>query len=105
MNAHILRRPIITEKTLFLVNTSNAYTFEVAPTATKPQIADAVEKLFNVKVIGISTVMRGRSLQRTGKRRVATLVPRKKKAVVTLQKGQSITLFDLTNKETNKEAK
>jgi large subunit ribosomal protein L23 len=96
MNAHILKRPILTEKTLYLVNTSNSYTFEVAPTATKPQIADAVERLFNVKVVGVSTVMRGRSLQRTGKRRLNTLVPRKKKAVVTLQKGQTIALFDIT---------
>jgi large subunit ribosomal protein L23 len=96
MNAHILKRPVITEKTLFLANTTNAYTFEVDPTATKTQIAETVEKLFDVKVTGISTVMRGRSLQRTGKRRLRTLVPRKKKAIVTLAKGQSIALFDIS---------
>ncbi|SRR5258708_15960632 len=96
MNPHILKRPIITEKTLFLANKTNAYTFEVDPAATKPQIAEAVEKVFEVKVIGVSTVMRNRSLQRTGKRRVNTLVPRKKKAIVTLQKGQTIKLFDVS---------
>jgi ribosomal protein L23 len=35
-------------------------------------------------------------MRRTGKRRAATVVPRKKKAVVTLEKGQSIALFDIT---------
>jgi large subunit ribosomal protein L23 len=99
MNPHILKRPIITEKTLFLANTTNAYTFEVDPTATKTQIAATVEELFNVKVTGVSTVMRGRSLQRTGRRRTVTLVPRKKKAVLTLQKGQTISLFDITGGE------
>lgn len=95
MNAHILKRPIITEKTLFLASTTNAYTFEVDPTATKTQIAETVEKLFNVKVTGVSTVMRGRSLRRTGKRRTVSLVPRKKKAILTLAKGQTIALFDV----------
>ncbi len=98
MNAHILKRPIITEKSLFLANTTNTYTFEVDPTASKNQIAETVEQLFGVKVIGMSTVMRGRSLQRTGKRRTRTLVPRKKKAMVTLAAGQSIGLFDISEK-------
>ncbi len=96
MNPHIIKRPIITEKTLFLVNRTNAYTFEVQPTANKNQIAQAVEEMFNVKVTGVSTVMRGRSLRRTGRRRVTTLVPRTKKAILTLQKGQTISLFDVS---------
>ncbi len=96
MNISILKRPIITEKTLFLVNRTNAYTFEVVPTASKKQIAEAVAELFKVKVTGISTVMRGRSLRRTGKKRVTILVPRTKKAVVTLAKGQTIPLFDVS---------
>jgi large subunit ribosomal protein L23 len=80
MQAHVLKRPIITEKTLFLASTANAYTFEVQPSATKTQVVKAVEELFNVKVTGVSTVMRGRSMRRTGKRRTTTLVPRKKKS-------------------------
>lgn len=96
MQAHVLKRPIITEKTLFLVSTTNAYTFEVQPQATKTQVVKAVEELFGVKVTGVSTVMRGRSMRRTGKRRTNTLVPRKKKAIVTLAKGQTIALFDIT---------
>lgn len=96
MQAHVVKRPVITEKTLFLANTANAYTFEVQPSATKTQVAKAIEELFNVKVTGVSTVMRGRSMRRTGKRRTTTIVPRKKKAIVTLQKGQTIALFDIT---------
>ncbi len=99
MNPHILKRPIITEKSLFLANRSNAYTFEVDPNATKTQIAQVVEELFGVKVIGISTVMRNRSLRRTGRKRVNVLVPRKKKAIVTLEKGQTINLFDLSERQ------
>ncbi len=103
MNAHILKRPIITEKTLFIASKHNAYTFEVDPTATKTQIAETVEKLFGVKVTGVSTVMRGRSLRRTGKRRTISLVPRKKKAILTLQAGQTIPLFDMGESKADKE--
>jgi len=103
MNAHILKRPIITEKTLFIASKNNAYTFEVDPTATKTQIADTVEKLFGVKVTSVNTVMRGRSLRRTGKRRTISLVPRKKKAILTLQSGQTIPLFDTGSTKADKE--
>ena|SRR5258708_2699665 len=103
MNLQIIKRPLITEKTLFLANTRNAFTFEVDPSATKTQVAEVVEKLFNVKVTGVQTVMRGRSLRRTGKRRMTGLVPRKKKAIVTLQKGQTITLFDVSKSANSKQ--
>jgi large subunit ribosomal protein L23 len=96
MSSQILKKPLITEKTLYLANKSNAYTFEVDPSATKTQISEAVEKLFGVKVTSIQTVTRGRSMRRTGKRRLTVLVPRKKKAILTLQKGQTIALFDIS---------
>lgn len=99
MNQHILKNPVITEKSLFLANKTNAYTFVVAPTATKAQVVEAVEKVFGVKVTGVNTVMRGRSLRRTGKKRSQVLVPRTKKAIVTLEKGQTIALFDLSEKK------
>ena len=96
MQAHVIKRPIITEKTLFLASTANAYTFEVQPSATKTQVVKAIEELFGVKVTGVNTVMRSRSMRRTGKRRTTIIVPRKKKAIVTLVKGQTIALFDVT---------
>ena len=51
MNANqIIRRPLVTEKSTILRETSNIIAFEVAPKANKIQVKDAVEKLFNVKV-------------------------------------------------------
>jgi large subunit ribosomal protein L23 len=86
----IIRKPLITEKaTIALEN--NQYTFEVAPKATKPQIAAAIEALFDVKVTGISTQNPPRK-----KRRVGQFIGHRavyKRAVVTLAEGDSITLF------------
>ena len=51
MNANqIIRRPLVTEKSTVLRESSNVIAFEVAPNANKIQVKDAVEKLFNVKV-------------------------------------------------------
>jgi large subunit ribosomal protein L23 len=96
MNAYILKNPVITEKTLFLANRENAYTFEVPTTVTKTQIKEAVEEVFSVKVTSVNTVMHASSKKRTGRRRMSTSVPRTKKAVVTLVKGNTIALFDLS---------
>jgi len=86
----IIRKPLITEKaTIALEN--NQYTFEVAPKATKPQIKDAIEKLFDVKVVGISTQNPPRK-----KRRVGQFIGHRaayKRAVVTLAADDTITLF------------
>ena len=51
----IIIRPIITEKSNDAMQ-EGKYTFKVAKNATKPQIADAVEKLFNVKVLKVNTM-------------------------------------------------
>jgi len=51
MNANqIIRRPLVTEKSTILRESSNVIAFEVDPKANKIQVKDAVEKLFNVKV-------------------------------------------------------
>lgn len=88
--ADIVRRPLITEKATLLLENSQ-YTFEVDPRATKPQIKAAIEELFEVKVIGVSTSNPPRKKRRMGKfvgRRAAY-----KRAVVTLSPGDSIALF------------
>ena len=86
----IIRRPIVTERaTLNLEN--NQYTFEVAPKATKPQIKDAIESLFDVKVTGISTHNPPRKKRRMG--RFMGYRPSYKRAIVTLAAGDSIELF------------
>lgn len=86
----IIRKPLITEKaTLNLEN--NQYTFEVAPKATKPEIKAAIEALFDVKVIGISTMNPPRKKKRLG--RFVGYKPTYKRAVVTLIEGDTIPLF------------
>ncbi len=86
----IIRKPLITEKaTIALEN--NQYTFEVDPKATKPQIKSAIEQLFDVTVVGISTQNPPRK-----KRRVGQFIGHRaayKRAVVTLAPDDTITLF------------
>lgn len=86
----LIRRPIITEKATLLLE-NNQYTFEVAPKATKPEIKAAIETLFDVKVIGVSTLNPPRKQRRVGK--FMGHRPLYKRAVVTLAPGDSITLF------------
>jgi large subunit ribosomal protein L23 len=88
--ADLIRRPIITEKaTIALEN--NQYTFEVDPGAAKPEIRAAIEYLFDVKVVGISTHKPPRKQRRVGKH--TGFKPHYKRAIVTLAEGDSIPLF------------
>jgi large subunit ribosomal protein L23 len=86
----VIRRPLITEKATRLLE-SNQYTFEVDHRAAKPDIKAAVEELFSVKVIGISTMNPPRRTRRVG--RFAGKRAQVKKAIVRLAEGQSIQLF------------
>ena len=52
--SEIIKRPIITEKTMILVEQFNKYTFSVDKRANKIQIARAIEELFNVKVVKVN---------------------------------------------------
>jgi large subunit ribosomal protein L23 len=88
--ADLIYRPIITEKaTMALEN--NHYTFEVDPKADKVEIRAAIEYLFDVKVIGISTHIPPRKKKRVGK--FAGFKPQVKRAIVKLAEGNSIPLF------------
>lgn len=93
MIAHdIIIRPIITEKSMMGI-AAKKYTFEVAKTATKIDIANAVEEAFKVKVAKVNTVsVRGR-LKRQG--RTQGYTKSWKKAVVTLtEDSKSIEFFE-----------
>jgi large subunit ribosomal protein L23 len=83
----VVVRPIITEKST-LVGEHNQLVFEVAKTASKPEIKAAIEALFGVKVTAVNTlVQKGKTKRWKGrpyKRSDA------KKAIVTLADGQSI---------------
>jgi large subunit ribosomal protein L23 len=87
----VLLRPLITEKGTDRQSEHNQYTFEVATAANKNQIKEAVELAFKVNVTGVRTMnVRGKM------RRVGRHAGRKsdwKKAIVTVQQGQTITEF------------
>ena len=88
----VIRRPIVlTEKANVLREKHNQVVFEVARDANKVQIKEAVQKLFNVHVMGVNTmVMRGKD-RRMGRGYAKT--QNWKKAVVTLKEGDSIDFF------------
>jgi len=88
----IIRRPImLTEKANVLREKNNQVVFEVARTANKVQIKDAVQKLFKVNVTSVNTmVMRGKE-RRMGRGYART--QNWKKAIVTLKAGDSIDFF------------
>jgi len=94
----VILRPVVTEKSTHLVERlnkkgtpQNAYTFKVARGATKPEIRDAVEAIFNVKVKSVKTLWQ-RSRLRRARRGGATRKPDWKKAVVVLREGHRIEL-------------
>ncbi|MEN3931027.1 50S ribosomal protein L23 [Microvirga sp. W0021] len=83
----VIKSPVITEKAT-LLSEQNKVVFKVAATATKPQIKEAVEKLFDVKVKSVNTlVTKGKVKVFRGMRGQRSDV---KKAIVTLEEGQTI---------------
>jgi len=88
----IIKRPLVlTEKGNALREAHNQYLFEVARNANKPQIRDAVETLFSVKVEKVHTmIVRGR-MRRMGRGREKT--QNWKKAIVSLKAGETIDFF------------
>jgi large subunit ribosomal protein L23 len=83
----VIVAPVITEKATNL-SELNKVVFRVAPKATKPQIKEAVERLFEVKVKSVNTlVTKGKTKRWKGKPYTRSDV---KKAIVRLAEGQSI---------------
>ncbi len=77
----VIEYPVITEKSIDLISSQNRLTFVVNKSATKVDIKNAVEKMYNVKVVSISTLLDRRN---------------RKKAFVTLSKENNAQ--DLANK-------
>ena len=88
----IIIRPIVTEKTMALQADQNCVTFEVAKSANKVAIRQAVEEIFNVKVVRVNTVNPPKKQKRMG--RYVGTVGGIKKAIVKLAEGDSINFFD-----------
>ena len=90
----ILRRPIITEKTSFLSAKLNQFVFEVDRKATKAQIKEAVETLFDVEVVRVNVTNAPAKKSRRRNRRLLVRRPGYKKAIVTLKPGDTIDVFE-----------
>ena len=88
----VLIRPLITEKATRLGG-EHKYAFEVQPHANKVQIKEAVEKGFEVKVAAVNVMnMKGKPRRVRGNRIKRS--PEWKKAVVTLEEGHKLELFE-----------
>ncbi len=85
--ADLVLKPIVTEKATLQME-DNKYVFDVLPKATKPEIKAAIESLFDVTVTSVNTLKLPRKQRRVG--RFIGYKPQYKRAIVTLQEGDSI---------------
>lgn len=88
----ILHRPIITEKSSVVSGLANCVVFEVAYEAKKPQIKDAVERIYKVNVTAVRTIQGVGKVKRRGSQVGRTRAV--KKAYVGLAQGQTIDLVE-----------
>lgn len=86
----IIKKPLHSEKAVEDRNRKNAYHFEVDLKANKIEIKNAIEKLFNVKVLSVHTMIVSGKKRRSRNRIVRT--SGFKKSIVTLQEGNTIDL-------------
>ena len=87
----VILRPLITEKATHLSERNNAYTFEVNILATKTEVKEAVESLFNVKVADVRTQNR-RGKPRRYRQKIGYM-RRWKKAIVALHEEYRIDFY------------
>lgn len=87
----VLKKPVLTEKSLTLLDQENKYTFDVDVHANKIEIKHAVEKMFNVKVESVNVMNVKPKTKRVGRYEGKT--NRRRKAIVKLAEGYKIDLF------------
>ena len=83
----VIRSPLVSEKSTF-ISQFNYYVFKVSNKSTKPQIKQAVEKLFNVKVLSVNTLNQNGKIKKF--RNISGKRPDFKKAFVKLAEGNTI---------------
>jgi large subunit ribosomal protein L23 len=89
--AQILIRPVVSEKSYNQI-TENRYTFRVHPDAHKTQVRQAVEELFEVKVVAVNMIKMPSKPKRRGM--IKGTKPGWKKAIVELKAGDKIEIFE-----------
>lgn len=82
----VIIKPLITEKAM-TAGQKNVYVFEVANSASKHQVKEALESLFKVEVGSIKTLVRKGKEKRVGRKGKIKTLPDMKKAYVTVTKG------------------
>ena len=91
----ILRRPIITEKSNYQAGDLNQYVFEVSMDATKQMVKDAIETVFDVDVARVNIInVPAKRSRRWRNRRVKVRRSAYKKAIITLEPGETIDVFE-----------
>ncbi len=90
---HLVIKPVLSEKS-FQLQSQGVYTFWVDKKATKPQIKQAIQDLFNVKVIKINLATKGSQTKYNWRHRHAYVTPKRKKAYVKIAPGQKIKLLE-----------
>lgn len=87
-----LVKPVVTEKSSAAYGARKEYAFQVDPDATKPEIRQAVEQLFDVRVTRVRTLQQRAKRRTMG--RTQGVRPRWKKAYVMLHEGDEIEIFE-----------
>jgi large subunit ribosomal protein L23 len=89
----IIIAPIVSEKSYALIE-QGVYTFKVHPSASKPEIHDAVEAIWGVQVVKVNTLNRKGKVARARRSNRTGTKPDTKRAIVTLAAGNEIPLFE-----------
>jgi len=91
-NFDVIRSPLLTEKATDLRDHKGQICLKVDPRANKKQITEAVQKIFNVKVVGVRTVNTKPKPRSLGKH--SGYKPGYKKAIISLKEGDTIDIFE-----------
>lgn len=91
----IIRRPVVTEKSMRSSEEQRTYTFEVNPSANKVEIRRAIEALFDVSVTNVNTMRVAGKTRRRSYRHGIGRTAERKKALVTLAPGQTIDVVEM----------
>jgi len=94
----VLKKPVVTEKSMKLAD-KNLYTFEVAASADKKSVARAVSERFGVKVLAVKIVNIKGKLKMQRRVRKSYKLSDTKKAVVQVEKGKKLSIFETQTEE------
>ncbi|HKJ39609.1 MAG TPA: 50S ribosomal protein L23 [Anaerolineales bacterium] len=91
----ILRRPLVTEKSSYQSGSLNQFSFVVTDSATRTQVKDAIETLYDVTVKRVNIInVPAKRARRLRSRRMSIRKQGFKKAIVTLADGQTLPIFE-----------